>query len=302
MEASTTKRLGLALGITLAIFVAEVVGGIVSGSLALLSDAGHVVTDSFALALSLIATIISRRPSDRRATFGYHRVGLLAAVVNGVSLVGIAGFIFFEAYRRMLAPPGIDLGIMMPVAAAGLAANLAMVVILGGGHHRDLNLASAWLHVLGDTLASLGVIVSGVVIHYTGWLYADPVASVLIGGIIVTGGLRVVREALHVFLDLVPSGYNVEEMAGEILKVEGVLGIHDVHVRSLTHGQVEFMAHVLVDDQSLSDAERIRRAVEHRLQHMGVHHMVLQLEHQACTDDGLFCRIVPHEEHGHHGH
>jgi cobalt-zinc-cadmium efflux system protein len=290
MGMDTQRRLSLTLGISLLILAAELVGGLISNSLALLSDAGHVFTDSFALGLSLIAALISRRPTDQRATFGYHRVGLLAAVINGVSLVGIAAFIFFEAYRRFLSPPVIDLSLMLPVAAAGLAANVLMAAILGRGHG-DLNIKSAWLHIIGDTLASVGVIVSGVIIYFTGWVYADPVASVLIGGIIIFGGIRVAKEALLIFLDLVPSGYDVEKIAGELLEVPGVQGVHDVHIRGLTHGRVEFTAHVRVLDQNISEADEIRSAVQERLRRMGISHTVLQVECVECTEEGLYCRI-----------
>jgi cobalt-zinc-cadmium efflux system protein len=282
-------RLSLSLGISLFILIAEVIGGILSNSLALLSDAGHVFTDSFALTLSLIAARISMRPTDQRATFGYHRVGLLAAVINGASLVGIASFIFYEAYRRFLSPPEIDLSVMLPIAAVGLAANLMMAVILSRGHV-DLNIKSAWLHVMGDTLASVGVIVSGTVIYFTGWIYADPLASVIIGAIIIAGGIRVAREAVLIFLDLVPKGYDVEEIAGKLSRVPGVQGVHDIHIRSLTHRRVAFSAHIWVLDQNMRDAEKIRLAVEEKLREMGIAHTVLQLECVQCTDNGLFCQ------------
>jgi cobalt-zinc-cadmium efflux system protein len=295
-------RLALSLGISLFILLAEVVGGIISNSLALLSDAGHVFTDSFALALSLIAARISLRPTDTRATFGYHRVGLLAAVINGLSLVGIAAFIFYEAYHRFLSPPEIDLSVMLPIAAVGLAANLTMATILSRGHV-DLNIKSAWLHVMGDTLASVGVIVSGAVIYLTGWVYADPLASVVIGAIIIIGGVRVAREALVIFLDLVPRGYDVEEIAEKLSGVPGVQGVHDIHLRSLTRGRIAFTAHIWVLEQNMRDAERIRKAVEDELGEMGITHTVLQLECVQCTDNGLYCRTCSEgavAEHPHH--
>src|SRR5512139_1921168 len=180
MKLTSEKRLFLTLSITLFILLAEVVGGLLSNSLALLSDAGHVLTDAFALGLSLIASRISKRPSDYRATYGYQRVGLLAAVINGLSLLMIAAFIFYESYKRLMSPPQIDVSLMLLIAGFGLAGNLAMALIIGT-EHEDLNIRSAWLHVLGDTLSSLGVIISGLIIHFTHWVYADPVASALIG-------------------------------------------------------------------------------------------------------------------------
>lgn len=307
MKLGTEGRLKITFFIVLGILAAEVAAGLISNSLALLSDAGHVFTDAFAIGLSMVAARISMRPLDPKATYGYYRVGLLAAVVNGLSLVGIAIFIFHESYRRFLSPPDIDLAIMLPVAALGLGANLVMAGILGHGHE-DLNIRSAWLHVLGDTLSSLGVVVSGCIIYFTGWRYADPVASLFIGAIIVTGGARVLKEAVHIFLDLVPSGYDVRKVAGEVQKVQGVKGVHDVHMRALTHRRVSFSAHVWVENQLLSEVEMIRLKVEDLLRGMGITHVMLQFECVECNSDGLYCRtcsIRPAELHagGHeHGH
>lgn len=291
------KRLVIAFSVTVLILCAEVIGGILSNSLALLSDAGHVATDAFALGLSMIAARISRRPSDERATYGYQRVGILAAVINGVSLLGIALFIFIESYQRFLSPPSIDIAVMIPVALAGLAGNLAMAFILGH-RHEDLNIRSAWLHVLGDTLSSVGVLVSGAVLYFTGWVYADPLASVFIGLVIITGGIRVVREALHIFLDLVPRGFDVEMIARQISSLPDVLGIHDVHIRSLAHRRIAFSAHIRVHDQKLSDLEPLRRKIVSMLKEIRVSHILLQFECAECATEGLYCQL--HEEEDHH--
>jgi cobalt-zinc-cadmium efflux system protein len=286
----TVARLGLTFSITLLILVAELAGGIISNSLALLSDAGHVFTDAFALGLSLLAARISGWPADPKATYGYHRVGLLAAIINGLSLLFIAVFIFYESYRRFVSPPEIDLSVMLPVAAAGLAANLLMVMILGHDHE-DLNIKSAWLHVLGDTLASFGVIISGVVIYFTGWIYADPLAGLLIGVIIIIGGVRVVRDALCVFLDLVPKGFSIEAIAEDIAHIKGVRGIHGIHLWSLSHKNVAFSAHIWVDDQKLSEVETIKNKTEAILKELGVGHIVLQFESGECEGEGIYCRV-----------
>lgn len=286
------RPLACSLAITVFVLIAEVAGGLISNSLALLSDAGHVLTDAFALLLSLIALMIGRRPSDPTATFGYQRVGLLAALINGLSLIVIAAFIFVESYGRFIAPPGIDLRVMLPVAAFGLAANVVMAVLLGG--HKDLNIKSAWLHVMGDTLSSIGVIASGLVIHFTGWLYADPLAGVLIGIVIVVGGLRVLKEAVSIFLEFAPKGFDVEHMAKSIAEMPEVMGIHDVHLWSLAHGRVAFSAHIWVHDQKLSETEGIRAEIEGRLRDAGVSHILLQFECAECEMNGLYCQI--HEE------
>jgi cobalt-zinc-cadmium efflux system protein len=233
------KRLILSFSITILILTGEVIGGLLSNSLALLSDAGHVLTDAFALGMSMIAARISKRPSDYRATYGYQRVGLLAAIINGFGLLGISFFIFMESYNRLISPQPIDAAVMLPVAVGGLIGNVIMALILGKGHH-DLNIKSAWLHVLGDTLSSIGVIISGIIVYLTGWTYADPAAGILVGIIILSGGVRVVKEATHVFLELVPKGFDVEKIAKQIAELPEVMGLHDIHIWSSPTGEFPF--------------------------------------------------------------
>lgn len=287
---TSEKRLSLSLGVTVLILVAEVVGGLLSNSLALLSDAGHVLTDTFALGLSMIAARISQRPSDHRATYGYQRVGLLAAVINGLSLLGIAGFIFFEAYRRFLSPPSIDVSLMLMIAAFGLFGNIVMASIIGR-EHEDLNIKSAWLHVIGDTLSSIGVIVSGGVIYFTNWVYADPLASVVIGIVIVLGGVRVVKEATTIFLEMTPKGFHAGELAKTLCDMPEVMGVHDVHIWSLAHKKIAFSAHIWVHDQKLSEVESTRKKIDAFLTEMGVSHIMLQFECAECENGGLYCQI-----------
>lgn len=307
MKKGLEKRLAITFGITLAILVAEVAGGLISNSLALLSDAGHVLTDAFALGLSLIAARISMWPRSKGATYGYHRVGLVAASINGLSLVFIAGFIFYESFERFLDPPEIDLAVMMPVAVGGFLANLLMAGILGHGH-KDLNIKSAWLHVIGDTLSSLGVIISGVVIYYTGWGLADPLAGLLIGAIIIIGGSRVLKESVHILLDMAPSAIDMDELRQGIEAIAGVRGLHHVHLRSLSHGSYSFSAHLCVEDMMLSRAEGIKHEVEAMLNKRGIGHVLLQLESagEGDTQECMPCATSQHTDmHGHsheHGH
>lgn len=301
MNLTLDRRLTLSFLLTFLIFLAEAIGGIVSKSLALLSDAGHMLTDVFALGLSMIALRIGRRPSDRRATFGYKRIGLLAAVINAVSLIVIALFIFYESYRRFLAPPEIHTTTMLLIAGIGLTGNMLIALILGHSH-KDLNIKSAWLHVLGDTLSSFGVIVSGLIIVYTGWSYADPLASVVIGGIILFGGARVVREALTVFLEMAPRGYDVEDVVRKISEIPGVLGIHNVHLWSPSHRDVAFAAHIWVHDQRLSEVAPLQKEIEDKLESMGIRHTMLQFECAECETSGLYCQIHMEERHEDHHH
>ena len=295
---NSEKRLAVTFLVTLLILAGEVVGGYLSNSLALLSDAGHMVTDALAIVLGLAAARVSRRPSDRNATFGYQRVGLLAALVNGLSLLVIALFVFYESYERLVSPPRIDIPVMLGIATLGLVGNIAMAFILGHGHG-DLNLKSIWLHVLGDTLSSVGVILSGAIIYYTGWTYADPVASILIGGIIIWGGVRLVRDTVSVFLNLTPRGFDVELLAGKITGMAGVEDVHDVHLWSITNNHVAFSAHVLVNDQSLLQVEATKTTIEHMLKENGVDHSTLQIECRCenCGSNDFYCRVEP-DEHG----
>jgi cobalt-zinc-cadmium efflux system protein len=281
------------------ILVGEVIGGIVSNSLALLSDAGHVLTDAFALGLSLIAAMIMRRPSDFRATYGYQRIGLLAALINGGSLVVIAVFIFIETYKRFQSPPAVNSSVMLLVAAAGFIGNLLMAWILSRGH-RDLNLKSAWLHVLGDTVSSAGVIIAGLIIRFTGWVLADPIASGLVGIMIIWGGARVIKEALWIFLELSPAGFHAEDLSAEISKIPGVACVHDVHVWSIGHGIPAFSGHVQVNDQRISEADGIRKEIEQTLSHLGIRHSVIQMECAECETDGLYCKLESPGEPHHH--
>ncbi len=300
MDNSSIRRLGWSLAVTLIIFVAEVIGGLLSHSLALLSDAGHVLTDAFALGLSLIALLIMRRPSDYKATYGYQRIGLLAALINGISLVVIAIFIFVEAYKRFYAPPDIDSSVMLLIATAGLLGNLVMVWILGHKHH-DLNMKSAWLHVLGDTVSSAGVIIAGLIIKFTGWMLADTIASGIVGCMIIIGGTRVIKEALWILLDLSPIGFHAEELANVIAEIPGVRNVHDVHIRSIGHGIPAFSAHVQVHDQKISEADVIRKQIEHLLSDQGIKHVVLQMECTDCCSNEIYCSMNTDSSHtGHH--
>lgn len=299
MDIRSEKRLTLSLAITLLILVGEVIGGIVSNSLALLSDAGHVLTDAFALGLSLVAAMIMKRPSDFRATYGYQRIGLLAALINGGSLVVIALFIFMETYRRLHSPPAINSSLMLIIASAGFAGNILMAWILSKGH-KDLNLKSAWLHVLGDTVSSAGVIIAGLIIQFTGWMFADPIASGLVGVMIIWGGARVMKEALWIFLELSPVGFHAEDISAEISQIPGVACVHDVHIWSIGHGIPAFSGHVQVNDQKISEADRIRKEIEHKLSHLGIRHSVIQMECLECEANGIYCKLESLGEPHHH--
>lgn len=301
MDDKSQKRLLLSLFVTIFILIAEVVGGIMSHSLALLSDAGHVLTDAFALGLSLVALLIMKRPSDHRATYGYQRIGLIAALINGISLVVIALFIFIEAYQRYYAPPEINAPVMLSIATAGLAGNLVMVWILGHKHD-DLNMKSAWLHVLGDTISSVGVIIAGLLIHYTGWVLADTIASGIVGVMIVIGGTNVIKDTLRILLELSPVGFHAEELSTKIADIPEVRDVHDVHVWSIGHGIPAFSGHVQVHDQKISETDTIRKKIERLLSDEGIKHAVIQMECADCCENGLYCNVNAGNSHLGHGH
>lgn len=299
MKDSSTKRLYLTFGVTLLIFFVEIIGGIISNSLALLSDAGHVFTDSLAIILSLIASIIVKKPSGKRATYGYQKAGILAAFINGVSLIVIAGLIIFEGYRRFIKPQYIDSDVMIPIALFGFAGNITMAFILGH-KHLDLNIKSAWLHVIGDTISSAGVILAGLTIKYTGWLLVDPIVSWFVGFIIIFGGIRVVKDSLWIFLDLVPKGFDVEEISKEILKIKGVIDVHDIHIWSIGYGIPAFSVHVVVSVQLLSEADKIRKDIEKKIGEIGIKHSVIQIECSNCHSNNFYCKVKKVSEQGHH--
>ncbi len=286
---STTKKLIISLIVTFVVLIGEIVGGILSNSLALLSDAGHVFTDTFALGMSLLAILIMKKPADKRATYGYHRMGILAALINGVSLIFMALFIFIEAYKRFQAPPVVDTALMLVIALLGLLGNIVIAFVLGHKHD-DLNVKSAWLHVLGDALASVGVIAAGLVIMFTGWQIVDPVASGLVGLIIIAGGIRVTKEALRIFLELSPARLDMEAVSQKISLVPGVVDVHDVHLWSIGHNDPAFSAHVRLKEQTMAEVDAIRKKIEHELAHMGISHSVLQMECAVCEVNGLYCQ------------
>jgi len=299
-EWDNQKRLAVTFSVTILILTGELIGGYLSNSLALLSDAGHMVTDAFAIALGFAAARISKRPSDKNATLGYQRVGLLAALINGVSLFVIAVLIFYESYERLITPPRIDISVMLGIASLGLAGNLVMAFILGH-NHEDLNIKSVWLHVLGDTLSSVGVIISGIIIYFTGWTYADPIASVLIGGIIIWGGVRLVRDTVSIFLNLTPKGFDVEMLVKKIIDMPDVVDVHHVHLWPVAHKNIAFSAHILVNDQTLAEVEETKKRIEVMLRENGIDHSTLQIECSSKTcDTNLYCQTNGKENN--HGH
>lgn len=240
------RRLAIALGLTASYLIAEVVGGVLTRSLALLADAGHMLTDAGGIALALFAIRFASRPPTPDRTYGFYRAEILAALANAVVLVGISLYILYEAYVRFLKPPRVASGPMLVVAGIGLVVNLASVRILRGGAGESLNIRGAYFEVLSDTLSSAGVIAAGVVMLATGWYYADPIVSALIGLFILPRTWRLLREVTGILLEGTPPEVKLDDVRRTIAAVPGVAGVHDLHVWSLTSGANALSAHVVL--------------------------------------------------------
>jgi cobalt-zinc-cadmium efflux system protein len=270
------RRLALTLGLTALYLLVELAGGLVSGSLALLADAGHMLSDVAALALSLVAMRIAHRPPTPRRTYGYHRAEILAALANGAALVAIAALIVREAVGRLAHPPEVRAGLMMAVAAGGLVINLASLALLHREREAGLNLRGAWLHVLTDALGSLQAIGAGALIVAFGWRWADPLASMLIAVLVAYSAWGLVRESIAVLMEGSPEGVDVTALGQAIGAVEGVTGVHDLHVWTITSGFVSLSAHVQVvaGHEALALAA-IRTLLASRF---GIEHATIQVE------------------------
>ncbi|MGH7771714.1 MAG: cation diffusion facilitator family transporter [Candidatus Binatia bacterium] len=267
----------LALAITSFYFVVEVIGGILTNSLALLSDAGHMFSDMAALGLSLLAFKIAQRPATEKRTYGYHRLEILAALINGLTLWLIVGVIFHEAYHRFLNPPEVRSLGMLVVAAVGLGVNIAAGFILYSSRHRSLNIRGAFLHVVGDALGSVGAIAAGIIMLYTGWYLADPLISVLIGLLILYTSWGLVKESADILMQSVPKGINLEEVQGAMEQVRGVTRVHDLHVWTVTSGIYTLSAHVVINGRE--DFHEVLNEIEEKLRdRFDIEHTTVQLE------------------------
>lgn len=281
-----TRPLILAFAITCSFAVFELIGGWLSGSLGLISDSGHMFTDALALALSLGAAIISTRGSTDRHTFGFLRVEIVVALINGIALIGVSAFILYESYQRYLAPHPIDGPLMLGVAVVGLAANIMGAFVLRSHSHDNLNVRSAFLHVIGDLLSSVGVIVAAVLIMLFNVQIADPIISAVIGLVIIYSAIGIVRQSLSVLLEFAPSHVRVEDVRAALLNVEGVIEVHDIHMWTLASGIYSMSGHVVVDDRPISACSCIvEECTEILREKFRFSHTTLQLESTACDQN-----------------
>ena len=284
------NRFVLALTLTGLIFLAEVIGGLWTGSLALLSDSAHVFMDAFALGLSYLAIRAARLPANDKHTYGYHRMQVLAALVNGATLLLISVGIMREAWSRFQNPEPVLAGPMLFIAIIGLVVNLIVAFTLSGHDHDDLNTRAAYLHVLGDALASVGVIVVGVILLFVSWTWLDPLASVLIGLLLLVSSGRVLKEAVHILAEGMPTGMTATAIAKTMQSVPGVGQVHDLHVWTVAPGYVALSAHVTVDDQFLSQTAGMMAALKATLlEGYAIQHTTIQFECEACGQGVVAC-------------
>ena len=291
----TTKRLMLSLALTAAFVLVEVIAGIVGNSLALLTDAAHNFTDVIALGLSWYALKIATKPANAGKTFGYHRVGILVALVNSTTLILIAVGIFYEAYHRFIATPEVNAPILIGVGIVAFIINLVTALLVHKGSESDLNLRSTFLHLMGDVMSTLGAVIAGVIIYFTQWNWLDPLVSVLIGGFILWNAWSILRQSIHILLESTPENIDMKEMVEKLHTVDGVRSVHDLHVWSINENLRMLSAHVVTDEVSLREGILIQNGINELLTHeYNIQHATLQLECEGCQYDGLFCSIVEH--------
>lgn len=271
-----SRRLFAVLLLTATFMVVEAIGGWISGSLALLADAGHMLTDVGAIGLSLVSSVIAARPADEFKTYGYRRWEILAALVNGAALFGIAGWVVFEAIQRLGSPPPVRAGLLLGVAAVGLVVNVVALALLHHSHRHNLNTRGAYLHILGDLLGSVAAIAAGLIILLTGWTPADPILSIGVAVLILVGAFRLVRESTEVLLDSVPRGVSMAEVQRRMLAVPGVSAVHDLHVWAVTSGMVAMSGHAVVPE--LGDHPAVLDGIRARMGELGIGHVTIQLE------------------------
>jgi cobalt-zinc-cadmium efflux system protein len=283
------------------LFVAlEVFFGFRAGSLALISDAGHNFTDALALVLAAIGVYLQSKPANEVKTFGYHRAGVLAAFVNAITLVIMAGFIFWEAWQRLWHPAPVEEWVMLAVACAGLLLNLSVIIGLRGEKNHDLNVRAAFVHMLGDALSCVAIVAGAVLIHFTGWRQIDPILSVVIGALIVYSAWDIILESLNVLLEGLPRGIHLNHVVEALQKVDGVVDVHDLHIWSLGSHAHALSCHVLIDDMPPSASESILRQMNDVLCGFKIHHTTIQFEHTKCALSDSGCSIPLASGHMHH--
>ena len=291
----TTSRLGLSLFLTLAFVFVEAIAGVIGNSLALLTDAAHNLTDVIALGLSWYAIRLTSQPADGRKTYGYHRAGILVALLNSTTLVLISIGIFYEAYHRFINPPEVQSGILIGVGLIAVVINLVTALLVRKGSESDLNIRAAFIHLMGDVLSTIGAVIAGVIIYFTKANWLDPLVSVLIGFLILYNAWGILRDAVDILLESTPRDVDATKLVHDVMQIKGVLGVHDLHVWSLTQSLRTMSAHILTDDLSISAGADIQRKINEVVyHHYNIAHATLQLECVGCLPDSLYCNLNDH--------
>lgn len=298
LSSQNTKRLALSLGLTSAFVIVEIIAGIWGNSLALLTDAAHNFTDVIALGMSWYALRLAMQPANAGKTFGYHRAGILVALANSTTLVLIALWIFYESYHRLITPPEVDSTILIIVGAVAFLINLGTALLVKKGSEHDLNLRSTFLHLTGDVLSTLGAVAAGIVIAFTNWNWLDPLVSILIGMLILWNAWGILRQTIHILLESTPESINIDSMLEDLNQVDGVQGVHDLHIWSINESLRVLSAHIVTDDIQISKGAHIQKNINEILLHKyNIQHATLQLESQQHGHNNvLYCEI---EEHHH---
>ncbi|SDM92585.1 cation diffusion facilitator family transporter [Sediminibacillus halophilus] len=299
------KALLISFFITFGYMVLEAIGGFLTNSLALLSDAGHMLSDSVSLGVGVLAFVLGEKVANYSKTYGYKRFEILAALFNGVTLSLIAIYIFYEAYQRFQDPPEVASTGMLAIGTVGLIVNIFVAwILMRGDTEENLNLRAAFLHVIGDLLGSVGAIIAALLILFFNWGWADPLASVIVAVLVLISGIRVTKDASHILMEGTPKNVELSDIITVIENIPGIHSIHDLHVWSITSGQNALSCHAVVNDNlSIHDSQKLLRTIEDRLQHKGIGHVTVQMENDEHPhDDSLMCKdsthshVDPHDE------
>jgi len=295
---SITRRLGIALLITAVFVVVEALAGWAANSLALLTDAAHNLTDVAALGMSWLAIRLAARPANAGRTYGYHRAGILVALLNAATLGAITLWIFYEAYQRLLAPPEVQDTLLIVTAFVALLVNAGTAWLVHSEHEHDLNQRSAFLHLAGDAVSSLGALAAGILIYFTGAYILDPLVSILIGVFILWNAWKIVRESVDILLEATPRNLDMDALVSDMQAIPGVRGIHDLHVWSINLQMRALSVHVLTDDVSISRGAETQRSLNTMLsERYAITHTTLQMECADCEPDLLFCDMEMGNQH-----
>lgn len=285
--------------------IAEAIGGYLTNSLALLADAGHMLSDAISLGIALLAFTLGAKVANHSKTYGYKRFEILAAVLNGLTLIIVALFIFYEAIGRFQNPPEVASTGMLIIATIGLLVNIlvAWIMMRDGDVEENLNMRGAYLHVISDMLGSIGAIVAALLIMFFGWGWADPLASVVVAALVLRSGYLVTKAGLHVLMEGTPENVDMDDVVETIQNKKGIEGVHDLHVWSITSGLNALSCHAVVNERmSIAESERLLRQIEHDLEHQNIHHMTVQLEtSDHLHDNSILCKVQT-ESSGHHHH